>query len=95
MAARICGSAPGADPLAGYTGQIFLATICPECGGNRALNKISGSWDDQLLARMLADLQASDIHLTLSGPGEDELLPDKAEEAVESRVLATDSSVTA
>jgi DNA modification methylase len=41
---------------------------------NLALNKISGSWDDQLLARMLADLQASpNIDLSLSGFGEDEI----------------------
>ena len=41
---------------------------------NLALNKISGSWDDQLLARLLADLQATpNIDLTLSGFGEDEI----------------------
>jgi DNA modification methylase len=40
---------------------------------NLALNKISGSWDDQLLARMLADLQASEVDLSLSGFSEDEL----------------------
>jgi DNA modification methylase len=39
-----------------------------------ALNKISGSWDDALLARLLADLQATpDLDLTLSGFGEDEI----------------------
>jgi DNA modification methylase len=39
-----------------------------------ALNKISGSWDEQLLARLLADLQAvPDVDLTLSGFGEDEI----------------------
>jgi ParB-like chromosome segregation protein Spo0J len=38
-----------------------------------ALNKISGSWDDTLLARMLADLAASEADLTLSGFGQDEL----------------------
>ena len=39
-----------------------------------ALNKISGSWDDALLARLLADLQATpDVDLTLSGFGEDEV----------------------
>jgi DNA modification methylase len=39
-----------------------------------ALNKISGSWDDQLLARLLADLQTSSgLDLTLSGFGEDEV----------------------
>src|SRR5665647_2457771 len=41
---------------------------------NLALNKISGSWDDALLARLLADLQATpDIDLSLSGFGEDEI----------------------
>jgi len=39
-----------------------------------ALNKISGSWDDALLARLLADLQVTpDLDLTLSGFGEDEI----------------------
>jgi DNA modification methylase len=39
-----------------------------------ALNKISGSWDDTLLARLVADLQATpDVDLTLSGFGEDEI----------------------
>jgi DNA modification methylase len=41
---------------------------------NLALNKISGSWDDQLLARLLADLQASpEVDLSLSGFGEGEV----------------------
>jgi ParB-like nuclease domain len=41
---------------------------------NLALNKISGSWDDALLARLLADLQSSpDIDLSLSRFGEDEI----------------------
>jgi len=39
---------------------------------NLALNKISGSWDEQLLARLLADLQTS-VDLSLSGFGEDEI----------------------
>jgi DNA modification methylase len=39
-----------------------------------ALNRISGSWDEQLLARLLADLGSSPaIDLTLSGFGEDEV----------------------
>ncbi len=39
-----------------------------------ALNRISGTWDDALLARLLADLQATpDLDLTLSGFGEDEI----------------------
>ena len=41
---------------------------------NLALNKIGGSWDEQLLARLLADLQATpDIDLSLTGFGEDEV----------------------
>jgi len=41
---------------------------------NLALNKISGSWDDALLARLLADLQSSpEVDLSLSGFGEDEI----------------------
>jgi DNA modification methylase len=41
---------------------------------NLALNKIGGSWDEQLLARLLADLQATpDVDLSLSGFGEDEV----------------------
>ena len=41
---------------------------------NLALNKISGSWDETLLARLLADLQATpDIDLTLSGFADDEI----------------------
>ncbi len=39
-----------------------------------ALNKISGSWDDALLARLIADLGATpDLDLSLSGFGEDEI----------------------
>lgn len=39
-----------------------------------ALNKISGSWDEQLLARLLADLQAvPDLDLSLPGFDEDEV----------------------
>ncbi len=41
---------------------------------NLALNKISGSWDDDLLARMVADLSSlEEIDMSLSGFGEDEL----------------------
>src|SRR2546428_12572737 len=40
---------------------------------NRALNRISGDWDEQLLARMLADLQANAVDLALSGFGADEI----------------------
>jgi hypothetical protein len=39
-----------------------------------ALNKISGTWDDQLLARLLGDLQeGAEVDLTLSGFDEDEV----------------------
>jgi DNA modification methylase len=39
-----------------------------------ALNKISGSWDDALLARLLAELQSvPDLDLSLSGFDEDEV----------------------
>lgn len=41
---------------------------------NLALNKISGSWDQELLAHLLADLNAvPDVELSLSGFSEDEL----------------------
>jgi ParB-like chromosome segregation protein Spo0J len=40
---------------------------------NLALNKISGDWDEELLARMLADLQASAIDLEVSGFDGDEI----------------------
>ena len=41
---------------------------------NLALNRISGSWDEQLLARLLADLQTNPgVDLSLSGFGEDEV----------------------
>lgn len=41
---------------------------------NLALNKISGSWDEELLARMVADLsEIETVDLSLSGFGEDEL----------------------
>ena len=41
---------------------------------NLGLNKISGDWDQELLARLLADLNAvPDLDLSLSGFGDDEL----------------------
>src|SRR5438874_3147176 len=40
---------------------------------NLALNKIGGDWDDQLLARMLADLQANAVDLEISGFGAEEI----------------------
>jgi ParB-like chromosome segregation protein Spo0J len=39
---------------------------------NLALNRISGEWDEELLARLLADLKDS-VDLWLSGFGEDEI----------------------
>ena len=38
-----------------------------------ALNKISGTWDDPMLARMLADLRAQSIDLNITGFAEDEV----------------------
>ncbi len=41
---------------------------------NLALNRISGNWDQELLARLLADLsEAPDIDIALSGFAEDEI----------------------
>ena len=41
---------------------------------NLALNRISGTWDEQLLARLLADLaEVPDLDLSLSGFGDDEV----------------------
>src|SRR5437899_7159546 len=41
---------------------------------NLALNKIAGSWDQELLARLMVDLSASpNVDLSLSGFGEDEI----------------------
>jgi len=41
---------------------------------NLALNRISGEWDQELLARLLADLQqVPDLDLSLSGFADDEL----------------------
>lgn len=41
---------------------------------NLALNKVSGEWDNELLARLLAELKDSpDVDLTLSGFGHDEV----------------------
>jgi DNA modification methylase len=41
---------------------------------NLALNRISGDWDRELLARLLADLEAvPDIDISLSGFGDDEI----------------------
>ena len=41
---------------------------------NLGLNKISGEWDNELLARLIADLKpVEEIDLALSGSGDDEL----------------------
>ena len=41
---------------------------------NLALNRISGTWDQELLARLLAELKnVSDVDLSLTGFSEDEL----------------------
>lgn len=40
---------------------------------NVALNKVSGQWDDEALARLLADLQTNGADLELSGFDEEEL----------------------
>ena len=41
---------------------------------NLALNKISGSWDEELLARLLSELDASpEVDLSLSGFDDDEV----------------------
>lgn len=41
---------------------------------NLALNRISGEWDEELLARMLTDLQQTpDVDISLSGFGEEEI----------------------
>ena len=41
---------------------------------NLALNRISGSWDQELLARLLGDLQTvPDVDLSLTGFSDDEL----------------------
>ena len=40
---------------------------------NVALNKISGEWDQELLAQLLADLRGQEADLTLSGFADDEI----------------------
>src|SRR5947208_12348298 len=57
------------------TVPVIFVDLSPEQSHllNLALNKISGDWDDQLLARMLADLQASAVDLEVSGFGADEI----------------------
>ena len=58
------------------TVPVILVDLSPEKAHllNLALNKISGTWDQELLARLLADLQpVEDLDLTLSGFSEEEL----------------------
>ena len=58
------------------TVPVRLVDLSPEKARllNLALNKISGDWDREMLARFLADLQpVEDIDLTLSGFGDDEI----------------------
>ncbi len=58
------------------TVPVIFVDLSPERAHllNLALNKISGSWDQELLARLLADLQPSeDLDLTLTGFTEEEL----------------------
>jgi DNA modification methylase len=40
---------------------------------NLGLNKISGEWDNELLARLLADLSSEEVDLSLSGFDDDEV----------------------
>ncbi|MDO8615024.1 MAG: site-specific DNA-methyltransferase [Dehalococcoidia bacterium] len=58
------------------TVPVVFLDITPENARllNLALNKISGSWDRELLGRLLADLESvPDIDISLSGFGEDEI----------------------
>jgi DNA modification methylase len=58
------------------TVPVVFVDLSPEQSNllNLALNRISGEWDQELLARLLQDLQqVPDVDLTLSGFAEDEL----------------------
>jgi DNA modification methylase len=58
------------------TVPVVLLDLSPEQARvlNLALNRISGQWDQELLARMVADLsEIETVDLSLSGFGEDEL----------------------
>ncbi len=60
----------------GYkTVPVIFVDLSPEQSHllNLALNRISGDWDEQLLARMLADLQEQAVDLAVSGFGADEI----------------------
>jgi DNA modification methylase len=48
---------------------VVLVDLEPERGRllGLALNRISGGWDEELLARLLADLELAELDLTLSG----------------------------
>src|SRR6266508_4828617 len=66
---------PAARRLGYKTVPVIFVDLSPEQSHllNLALNKISGEWDEQLLARMLAELQASAVDLEVSGFGADEI----------------------
>src|SRR5207253_6732438 len=58
------------------TVPVIFVDLSPEQSHllNLALNRISGDWDEQLLARLLADLQlAPNVDLALSGFEDDEI----------------------
>jgi len=58
------------------TVPVIFVDLSPEQAKllNLALNKISGDWDQELLARLLADLsEAPDVDIALSGFAEDEI----------------------
>ncbi len=58
------------------TVPVIYVDISPEQAKllNLALNKISGDWDQELLARLLGDLRETpDVDVSLSGFGEDEV----------------------
>ena len=58
------------------TVPVIFVDLSPEQAKllNLALNKISGTWDQELVARLLADLkEAPDVDISLSGFAEDEV----------------------
>src|SRR5919106_4545862 len=58
------------------TGPVVLLDLSPEQAPllNLGLNRIGGTWDQELLARLLAELkEVPDVDLSLSGFSEDEL----------------------
>ena len=75
-AARVFAGLVAARRLGWKTVPVIFLDLSPEQARllNLALNKISGQWDQELLARMLADLKPiEDIDLSLSGFSEEEL----------------------